>query len=196
MATKKNTPVDEKLEKQDFDLFDALAALDKKDYGYYDRLTPEQQKKFVPHMMLKWMSGLKGSSDIQRYYLQSIEYYANKYWYNENIQKNPKLQWLMLCAASPGVGKQFHQWIPEIKLKVAKLQENASLKEIKEYFKKTYPKVSDTDLEELSKTYIEQHKRKKYLAETFPDLKLSDIEVLNEIVTDEEIKQYEMDRGN
>jgi hypothetical protein len=196
MATKKNTPVDEKLEKQDFDLFDALAALDKKDYGYYDRLTPEQQKKFVPHMMLKWMSGLKGSSDIQRYYLQSIEYYANKYWYNENIQKNPKLQWLMLCAASPGVGKQFHQWIPEIKLKVAKLQENASLKEIKEYFKKTYPKISDTDLEELSKTYIEQHKRKKYLAETFPDLKLSDIEVLNEIVTDEEIKQYEMDRGN
>ena len=196
MATKKNTPVDEKLEKQDFDLFDALAALDKKDYGYYDRLTPEQQKKFVPHMMLKWMSGLKGSSDIQRYYLQSIEYYANKYWYNENIQKNPKLQWLMLCAASPGVGKQFHQWIPEIKLKVAKLQENASLKEIKEYFKKTYPKISDTDLEELSKTYIEPHKRKKYLAETFPDLKLSDIEVLNEIVTDEEIKQYEMDRGN
>jgi hypothetical protein len=196
MATKKNTPVDEKLEKQDFDLFDALAALDKKDYGYYDRLTPEQQKKFVPHMMLKWMSGLKGSSDIQRYYLQSIEYYANKYWYNENIQKNPKLQWLMLCAASPGVGKQFHQWIPEIKLKVAKLQETASLKEIKEYFKKTYPKISDTDLEELSKTYIEQHKRKKYLAETFPDLKLSDIEVLNEIVTDEEIKQYEMDRGN
>jgi hypothetical protein len=177
-------------------LFDALAALDKKDYGYYDRLTPEQQKKFIPHMMLKWMSGLKGSSDIQRYYLQSIEYYANKYWYNENIQKNPKLQWLMLCAASPGVGKQFHQWIPEIKLKVAKLQENASLKEIKEYFKKTYPKISDTDLEELSKTYIEQHKRKKYLAETFPDLKLSDIEVLNEIVTDEEIKQYEMDRGN
>jgi hypothetical protein len=196
MATKKNTPIDEKLEKQDFDLFDALAALDKKDYGYYDRLTPEQQKKFVPHMMLKWMSGLKGSSDIQRYYLQSIEYHANKYWYNENIQKNPKLQWLMLCAASPGIGKQFHQWIPEIKLKVAKLQESASLKEIKEYFKKTYSKASDTDIEELSKTYIEQHKRKKYLAEAFPNLKLSDIEVLNEVVTDEEIKQYEMDRGN
>ena len=39
MATKKNTPVDEKFEAQDFNLFDALTAMDKKDYGYYDRLT-------------------------------------------------------------------------------------------------------------------------------------------------------------
>lgn len=196
MASKKNIPVDEKLEKQDFDLFEALAALDKKDYGYYDRLTPEQQKKFVPHMMIKWLSAVKGSSDIQQYYLQSIDYAANKYWYNENVQKNPKLQWLMLCAASPGVGKQFHQWIPEIKSKVSSLQENTSLKEIKDYFKKIYPKASDTDVEEISKAYVEQHKRKKYLADTFPALKLTDIEVLSEIVTDEQIKQYELDRGN
>ena len=196
MASKKNTPVDEKLEKQDFDLFEALAALDKKDYGFYDRLTPEQQKKFVPHMMIRWLSGIKGSSEIQQYYLQSIDYHANKYWYNENVQKNPKLQWLMLCASSPGVGKQFHQWIPEIKSKVSTLQENTSLKEIKEYFKKVYPKTNEGDIEEISKAYVEQHKRKKYLADVFPALKLSDIEVLNEIVTDEQIKRYELDRGN
>jgi hypothetical protein len=40
MATKKVTiPADEKLENQDFPLFDALLALDKKDYDYYDRLS-------------------------------------------------------------------------------------------------------------------------------------------------------------
>mgnify|MGYP003337986409 CR=1 FL=1 len=35
MATKKaSVPQDEKLENQDFPLFEAIAALDKKDYGY------------------------------------------------------------------------------------------------------------------------------------------------------------------
>ena len=34
MATKAKTPTDEKFEKQDIDLFDALSALDKKDYEY------------------------------------------------------------------------------------------------------------------------------------------------------------------
>jgi hypothetical protein len=196
MATKKNTPVDEKFEKQDLDLFEVLAALDKKDYNYYDRLTVEQQKKFVPHMMIKWMSAVKAPADVQRYYLQSIEYYANKYWYNENIQKNPKLQWLMLCASSPGIGKQFHQYIPEIKLKVSKLQENITLKESKDYFKKIYPTASGNDIDTISKVYSDQHKRKKYLADVYPNLKLSDIDVLNQIVTDEQIKQHEIDSGN
>ncbi len=52
------TPTDEKFEKQDFNLFEAIAAIDKKDYGYYDRLTPEQQRKFVPFMMLHWIVDL------------------------------------------------------------------------------------------------------------------------------------------
>ena len=35
-----------------------------------------------------------------------------------------------------------------------------------------------------------------YLSELYPDMKLSDIEMLSETVTDEQIKQYEKDRGN
>jgi hypothetical protein len=62
---KEKVATDEKFDKQDFDLFEALSALDKKDYGYYDRLTTEQQKKFVPFMMLHWMSAIKGSSDCK-----------------------------------------------------------------------------------------------------------------------------------
>lgn len=196
MATKKSVPVDEKLEKQDLDLFEVLSALDKKDYGFYDRLTVEQQKKFVPHMMLKWMSAIKGSEGIQRYYVMATNEYANKYFYSEHIQKNPKLQWLMLCASSPGLGKQFHQYIPEIKSKVAKLQENTTVKEIKEYFKKIYPRAQDNDLTDISQEFVKHHKKKKYLADVYPTLKLSDIEILSMFVTDEQIKQYEIDRGN
>lgn len=196
MATKKTTPTEEKFEGQDFNLFDALAAMDKKDYGYYDRLTEEQQKKFVPYMMTHWMSAIKGSGDIQGYYLRSVDYHANKHLFNEYVQKHPKLQWYMLCASSPGLGKQFHQWIPHLGSKVTSLKEPAKVKEIKDYYTKIYPKVDSDDIDEIAKAFVVEHKRKCYLAETFPNLKQSDIEVLSQLVTDEDIKQYEKDRGN
>jgi hypothetical protein len=196
MATKKNTPVDEKFEAQDFNLFDSLAAMDKKDYGYYDSLSEEQQKKFVPYMMTHWMSAIKGSGDVQGYYLRSVDYHANKYLFNEYVQKHPKLQWYMLCASSPGLGKQFHQWIPHLGSKVTSLKEPAKTKEIKEYYTKIYPKVDSDDIDEIAKAFVQEHKRKCYLAETYPNLKQSDIEVLSQLVTEEDIKQYEKDRGN
>jgi hypothetical protein len=193
---KEKVAIDEKFEKQDVDLFDMLAAIDKKDYGYYDRLTPEQQKKFVPFMMIQWISAIKGNSDLQNYYLSSTEYHANKYFFNENVYKHPKLQWLMLCASSPGLGKQFHQWIPNISQKVAKLEAPAKLKDIKEYYKKIYPKADISDIDEVSKAYVDSHKRKRRLAELFPQLKQSDIEILNEITSDEQFAEYERDIGN
>ena len=196
MATKKNIPVDEKFVAQDFDLFDALTAMDKKDYEYYDRLTEEQQKKFVPYMMTHWMSAIKGSGDVQGYYLRSVDYHANKHLFNEYVQKHPKLQWYMLCASSPGLGKQFHQWIPHLGSKVTSLKEPAKAKEIKEYYTKIYPKVDSDDIDEIAKAFVQEHKRKCYLAETYPNLKQSDIEVLSQLVTEEDIKQYEKDRGN
>ena len=196
MATKKSIPVDEKFVAQDFDLFDALTAMDKKDYGYYDRLTEEQQKKFVPYMMTHWMSAIKGSGDVQGYYLRSVDYHANKHLFNEYVQKHPKLQWYMLCASSPGLGKQFHQWIPHLGSKVTSLKEPAKTKDIKEYYTKIYPKVDSDDIDEIAKAFVLEHKRKCYLAVTYPNLKQSDIEILSQLVTEEEIKQYEKDRGN
>ena len=193
---KATTPVDEKFEKQDFDLFEALTAIDNKDYDYFDRLTTDQQKKFVPFMMLHWMSAIKANEGLSRYYVMSAAEYANKYMFNENVQKHPKLQWLMLCSASPGLGKQFHQWIPHIKTNVSKLKETAKVKDVKEYFKKVYPKTSDSDLTELSQAFVENQKRRMYLAERFPNMKYDEIELLSDIITDQDIKQYEEDLGN
>ena len=89
---KEKLSADEKFTKQDFDLFEALTAIDKKDYSYFDKLTPEQQRKFVPFMLIHWVSAIKGNKDLQSYYLQSTDYHANKYLFNENVQKHPKLQ--------------------------------------------------------------------------------------------------------
>jgi len=197
MATKKPaTPKDEKLDSQDVDLFDVLNAIDRKDYDYYDRLKPEQQKKIVPFMLAKWVSAVKANGDVARYYVQSIEYNVNKYLFNEVIQDHPKLQWQMLCAASPGIGKQFHQWIPQIKERVTMLKDPAVTKDVKEYFKKIYTKASDEDINEISKSYVDEHKKKMYLASIYPAMKREDIDMLSEFVTDREIDEYEKARGN
>lgn len=194
MAVKKSK--DELFDKQDFNLFEAIEALDKKDYGYYDRLSPEQQKKFSPYMLLHYLSSVKGSSDLQSYYLQSVDHYANKHVFNELVSKHPKLQWLMLCASSPGIGKQFHPWIPQVRSKVSKLQDAAKQKEIKEYFSKVYKNVDDQTLTDISETFVQQHKRKLYLAKKFSTLKLDDIETLNDVITDQDIQRYEEESGN
>lgn len=194
MATKVST--DEKFEKQDFDLFNALTALDKKDYNYFDKLTDEQQKKFVPYMMTLWMSTVKASSDVSGFYIMSTEHAANKHLFNEYVQKHPKLQWLMLCAASPGIGKQFHQWIPHLSSKVSQLKETPKEKELKDYYAKIYPKTSDANHYSLAHAFIEEHKKKVYLAKKFPSMKMEDIEVLAQRVTEDDINQYERDHGN
>jgi hypothetical protein len=146
--------------------------------------------------MLHWMSAIKANEGLSRYYVMSAAEYANKYMFNENVQKHPKLQWLMLCSASPGLGKQFHQWIPHIKTNVSKLKETAKVKDVKEYFKKVYPKTSDSDLTELSQAFVENQKRRMYLAERFPNMKYDEIELLSDLVTDQDIKRYEEDLGN
>lgn len=194
--TKEKVTTSEKFEKTDFDLFEALAAIDKKDYAYYDRLTLDQQKKFVPFMMLHWISATKSNANAQKAFLKNTDIFANKYMFSEFVQKHPKLQWLMLVAASPGVGKQFHQWIPHIKDKVSKLKEKPKKKEIKDYYQKVYPRAASSDINEIADVFLEVHEKKMYLADRFPEMKFDEIDLLSEIITDDTIEAYEKAWGN
>jgi hypothetical protein len=137
---KAKTPIDEKFEKIDFDLFEALAAIDRKDYGYYDRLTEEQQRKFSPYMMVRWMSSMKGSTALQQYHVLSVNEFANTYLFSEFVSKHPKLQWLMLCASGLG-SKQFHQFI-----KANKLDDN----DLISFLSTVYPNSKMSDLKTLA----------------------------------------------
>jgi hypothetical protein len=194
MATKK-VSADEKFERQDFDLFGALEAIDRKEYAYWDNLTPEQQKKFIPYLLVMWTSSVKANKNIQNYYLRSIDHHANQHVFNENVQKHPKLQWMMLCAASPGVGKQYRQWIPQLSQRVVTLKEVPKLKDIVDYFRKIYPSVSDDELNELAVCFIDEHKKKCYIAKNYPSIKFEDIETLASIITQEEINEHEKESG-
>lgn len=191
---KAKTPTDEKFTDVDFNLFEALEAIDRKDYGYYDRLTMEQKKRFIPYMLLSWVASVKGYN--QEAYLKNTNNIANVYFFDEVIQSNPKLQWLMLCAASVGKGKQYREYIPSLSIKVIKLEKKADRDEVTKYFTRLHPNVDKELINEISKLYTQQQHRKCYFAEKYPHLKLEDIDLLNELTTDEEIENYERDSGN
>jgi hypothetical protein len=196
MATKVKTPVNEKFENQDLDLFDALLALDKKDYDYYDRLSDEQKKKFSHFMMIQWMSCIKANTELTQYYVMSSNEAANKHMFNEHVMKHHKLQWLMLCAGSPGYGKQFHQYLPQLKKKVSLLEEPANQKDIAEYFKKIYSNATDSDIKLMASVYTTEQRKKNYIAKQYPNMKFSDIETLSTMIDENDIEENERSLGN
>lgn len=188
-ATK--TPQDERYTDQDFDLFGALQALDNKDYGFYGRLTEEQQRKFIPYMLLHWMSAIKSGGILGSYYVLSTDQNANKHMFSEYVAKHPELQWMMLCSASPGTGKQFHQWIPHLSVGVTTLRDSAKIKDIEDYFSKIYKGASKDDIKVAATEFTEAHNHKWRLAKLWPELKRGDIEALANIVTPQDLAEWE-----
>lgn len=118
-----------------------MAALDLKNRDFYDSLDDQERKKFSTFLMIRWGSSVLGSSDMQAFYVQAINEQLNKHFFA--ISKHPKLQWLCATAASPGMGRQRHNWIaPTAKNKKV----NDRIKKLSEIF----PLAKPSDLELLS----------------------------------------------
>lgn len=86
-----------------------MAAFDRKDRAYYDKFTDDERKKFSTYLMLRWGASVSGNADLQAYYLMATNERVNKNFFDLN--KHPKLQWLLCTTVSPGMGKQHHNWL-------------------------------------------------------------------------------------
>lgn len=193
--TRNKVSSDEKWENQDFDLFKALEAVDKKDYNWFSLLTEEQKKKFVPYMMLYWNSAVKGNVTLARYYLLSTNNYANISLFNERVQQHPELQWLMLCASSPDMGKQYHQWIPHLSAKIGNLKEAAKLKDVTAYIEKVFVNSDKNTIKEYAIGFTEQQNHKHRIAKIYPTAKLEDIDILSQLISKQDLDKYDEDCG-
>lgn len=119
-----------------------MAQLDRKNRNFYDELTDDERKKFSTFLMLRYGSSVtSGPVELQKYYVQSCNLQMNKHFWNMN--RHPKLQWLMATCVSPGMGNQRHEWLA-FKGKVSKDKRVNLLSEI-------YPTEKIEDLELLRK---------------------------------------------
>jgi|APCry1669189534_1035231.scaffolds.fasta_scaffold01408_7 hypothetical protein len=122
-----------------------MAAFDRKDRGYYDSMTEEEQKKFSPFLMIRWGSSVKENARLgteenfilQGHYVKKTNENLNRHFFDINTTQHKKLQWLMATTVSPDFGTQYHQWIGTSK---------SDTKTVR-FLKKIYPTLKDSDIE-------------------------------------------------
>ena len=120
-------------------LKDVMAAVDKKDRGFYKRLNDEQKKAFSARMMMRYCSSVQGRDAANYIYLTNE---LVNFQFME-VSKHPELQWLLLSAC--GTGKiQFH---PYLKPPNAKKKKN----KISEFLYQLYPNCKPEDIELMIK---------------------------------------------
>lgn len=93
------------------DMFELLAALDRRDFKFYSNLTDDQKKAFAGIVAMRWMSVVSDKNqELCEYHIQMTNEAANRHFWNSEMQKHPGLQYLSLAVAGLGQ-KQRHQWI-------------------------------------------------------------------------------------
>ena len=121
-------------------LADVLPAVDRKDRDWWESLSQAQKDKFPSWLYMRYASNVEGNADFARYYLMAVNETVNKHF--NTVRHHPKLQYMLMTAASPGMGTQRHGWIPPAKR--GKSDKKGKL------FSKLYPNATDDELDILS----------------------------------------------
>ena len=117
-----------------------MAAYDRKDRAYYDKFTDEERKQFSTYLMLRYGASTNSrKSLVNAYYLRATNENVNKYFFDLN--KHPKLQWLMCTTVSPKEGNQFHYWL------AAKKKEGKSTNKLRKVVASLYPNMKTDEMD-------------------------------------------------
>lgn len=117
-------------------LNDVLQAVDRRDFGWYSRLSDEHKKKWSSWLFLRYVSSVKGSGAGNA--LLDTNEFVNKNY--TDLYKHDELIWKLMCLTGTGK-KQFHEWIkPPTSTK--------KKDKISEFVSNTYPhmKADEIDL--------------------------------------------------
>jgi hypothetical protein len=137
-----------------------LPAVDRKDIDWWETLAPAQQKKFSAWLYMRYASNVTGNADLARYYLMAVNERVNKHF--SEIKNHNKLQYLLMTTASPGMGKQFHQFISPPKL-------GKSNKKTLNLLEKLFPMSNTQELELLSELNDLEALEKYLISMGWPD---------------------------
>ena len=112
-----------------------LEAIDRNDFGFYSRLTPEQKKAFSPWLAMRYASSATGPAAY--HYLLMVNDIVNTDF--STLTKHPELQWMLLAVC--GIGRPtFHPWIPPGKGKKKKSK-------LFDFVRQAYPTMEHKDID-------------------------------------------------
>jgi hypothetical protein len=113
-----------------------LPALDRGDKSFYNSLSNEEKKGYVPLVLMRAMSNLGDQNQNAGNNILLINYIVNiGFW---SLSKHPELLHLLLCTTSLG-SKQYHPWIS------AKSNQNKT-KEIDAFLMELNPSMNTDEL--------------------------------------------------
>jgi hypothetical protein len=121
-----------------------MAQFDSKNRDFYDDLTEEERKKFSPFLMIRYGATVKGNTDLEAYYLISCNERLNRNFFDINTTQHKKLQWLLATTVSPGMGRQFHQWI-------APKKKDTGNNRVEKLLRELYPDLRDDEIALLAR---------------------------------------------
>jgi hypothetical protein len=79
-----------------------LAAVDQKNYDFYDNLTDDEKKAFSPYILMRYTASVQGDRETQEWFLENTNEFVNKHHWD--MSKNHKaLLWKLFAASGAGV---------------------------------------------------------------------------------------------
>lgn len=127
------------------ELKEKILAVDLGAKNLWDDMDDEQRKALKNELWIlnRYISNVKSSDrEQQEHFVLMVNEIYNKHWFD--LQKHPKLQWMLLCLCSWDKQKTFyHEWIA-----LGKSKTNNKRKKLLE---EVYPHYNDNDIETLLK---------------------------------------------
>jgi len=86
-----------------------LAAVDLRNYDFYDQLTDQEKKEFSPYVLMRYISNVQGDRELQEWFLEMTNELVNKdHW---SLSKHHKaLLWKLFAGCGAGV-KAYHPYL-------------------------------------------------------------------------------------
>ena len=127
------------------DIFETLAAVDRRNTGFYAGLSEDEKKGFAPPVVLRWASGVNDGAASEHYIWLTNERANINFW---EIADHPELQYKLL--ASCGIGSnQRHKWIPMAGKK-------RKSDRVREFLSTFWPDANDRELDILFHKFTEE----------------------------------------
>ncbi len=129
------------------ELKEKLAAVDICARDLWDEMDEEQQKSLKQEFFIlnRYISSVKGQSrEVQEHFVLTVNEFFNKNWFD--LQKHPKLMWMLLTMCSHESKKVFfHEWIGFKKKKAVDSNKKSK------FLSEIYPNMKDDEVILLAK---------------------------------------------